>query len=135
MKLKRALARLAPVALAAAAASLLTASPASAISWDWGPYYDSSKGVKVYFEEKGDRLKVCDIKSDGKWVMAWVDVQGGKSIYLADTKNDGKCRYSKASDSSYYNLPEKKWIEITPCTSTGNMCDTTGKTRSFYNDH
>lgn len=56
------------VAAAGGTAAVLATTPAHALNWDWGPWYSGDSGDKggvAYFEEHGDRLKVCDIDSDG----------------------------------------------------------------------
>ena len=136
MRIKAMLARSLPLAAMALATAMLgTGSASAATDWDWGPYYNSSRGAKVYFEEHGDKFKVCDIKSDGQRALVWVtDSSNHYLLDLSDSKNDGKCTYSSASMGGIYNLPEKK-LEITACVTVGNGCQFPGETYEIYNDH
>ncbi|MFD4140303.1 hypothetical protein [Streptomyces sp. NPDC058572] len=135
MNVKTVLARSLPVAAMVLASGALTTSPAAALDWDWGPYYSSGRGAKVYFEEHGDQFKVCDIKTDGYRAVVWVTTSSNRYLMdFSDSKNDGRCSYSKASDGSFYNLPENTWIEITACVTNGNGCQLPGTTYNIYND-
>ncbi|GAA2429303.1 hypothetical protein GCM10010191_48360 [Actinomadura vinacea] len=138
MKIKALLARVLPVAAVAMASVTLGSGTASAATWEYGPWNDETKGARAYFTKKGDHLKICDTKSDGRWAIAWVEVgEGSNARYrfdLPDTKNNGKCSYSKASMGGVYNLPEKKWIQVTVCRSVGNGCDNGARTYEIYNN-
>jgi hypothetical protein len=139
VNVKALLARVLPVAAVAMASVTLASGSASAASWEYGPWTDKTKGAKAYFTKKGDHLKICDTKNDKMWAVAWVEVgQGKKARYLfdlPDTKNNGKCHYSDASMGGRFNLPEKKWIQVTVCVSYGNGCASGARTYSIYNDH
>ncbi|MGH3118506.1 MAG: hypothetical protein ACRDP3_12760 [Streptomyces sp.] len=116
-------AKAALVAAALGGTLMVSMMPASAaIDWDYGPYYTtdaSPRSGKVYFEEYGDRVKICDTESDSNHVVVHVSV--GQSTYnhvysTMDGKNDGDCSYSYASDNSQaHNLPENRWIGIEIC--------------------
>ncbi|MET8448031.1 hypothetical protein [Streptomyces sp. NPDC005209] len=128
-----------------AAVSTLATTPASAIDWDWGPYYTvdaKPHGATMYFEERGDILKVCDTESDSKHAIAYVNMgtQDLDEMYtLTDWHNDGKCSYARASDGSWYNLPENRWYSLTICRAYNDTGDTQfsscSKYYRIYNDH
>ncbi|MET7605889.1 hypothetical protein ABZS96_25920 [Streptomyces avermitilis] len=125
--------RIALVAGAAVTAAVVATSPAAAITYGYGPWYDGTRGAKAYFEKTGDHLKICDVKTDGEYAWVYVyDETADKFRYSAsDTKNDGHCHYASAADGGYYNLPEKHWIWFT--VYSGRHQDD-GKTFKIYND-
>nr|WP_181412057.1 hypothetical protein [Streptomyces sp. F12] len=125
--------RLGLAATAAVSAAVVAASPAAAVTYGYGPWYDGLKGAKAYFAKTGDHLKVCDIKSDGEVAQVKVrDETMNAYLYtLKDTYNDGRCHYASAADGGVHNLPEKHWISFT--VQTGNyMFDS--KKFNIYND-
>ncbi|MEV0117919.1 hypothetical protein AB0H77_32560 [Streptomyces sp. NPDC050844] len=101
------------LAMGAVAVAMVPGS-AQAVDWDYGPLYDTGKHAAAYIEERGDYLKVCDTRSDGK--KAWVNVfdyYSGDLVYsLTDEKNDGKCSYRDASDGGKYNLAESHKFDV-----------------------
>ncbi|GLW44484.1 hypothetical protein Stsp02_01460 [Streptomyces sp. NBRC 14336] len=108
---------------------------AQALDWDHGPLYDTGKHAAAYIEEHGDRLKVCDTKTDGK--KAWVNVfdyYSGDLVYsLTDEKNDGKCSYRGASDGGKYNLAEYHKFDVIV---SHEPSDNSGSYHfQFLNDH
>lgn len=110
------LSRIGLLAGATVAAAAMATSPAAALTYGYGPWYNGAqRGAVAYFEKHGDHFKVCDIKSDGRYATIYVYDETAKryQMSLSDTKNDGKCHYSSAADGGYYNLPEKHWFKIT----------------------
>jgi hypothetical protein len=72
-----------------AAATAIT-SPTAAVTYDYGPWYNSNRAARAYFEPHGD----------------YITAQRHQ-MWLGDTYNDGKCAYSNAGDGGSHNLPEK----------------------------
>lgn len=132
MKTKLA-ARIALVTGAAITAAVVATSPAAAITYGYGPWYDGLKGAVAYFEKTGDHLKVCDVKADGNNAQVIVDDETtGEYLYtLTDTKDDGHCHYASAADGGVHNLPEKHWISFKVYTGD-YMFD--GKKYEIYNN-
>ncbi|MER6353076.1 hypothetical protein ABT186_14830 [Streptomyces sp. NPDC001634] len=125
--------RIGMVAVAAVSATVVATSPAAAITYGYGPWYDGTKGAVAYFEKHGDHIKVCDIKSDGDyaWVYVYDETKKEFRYSLTDTKNDGKCHYASAADGGWYDLPEKHWFMIT--VHNGNW-DSKAKSFEIYNN-
>ncbi|MGW7258885.1 hypothetical protein [Streptomyces sp. NPDC054834] len=110
------LSRIGLLAGATVTAATVATSPAAAITYGYGPWYNGSqRGAVAYFEKHGDHFKVCDTKSDGRYATIYVYDETAKryQMSLSDTKNDGKCHYSSAADGGYFNLPENHWFQIT----------------------
>ncbi len=116
---------------AVSTAAIVATSPAAAITYGYGPWYDGLRGAKVYFEKHGDHVKICDIKTDGERARVVVAALGETRYELADTKNDGKCRYASAANGGDYNLPENQWITFRVYTGF-YIFD--GKQYQVYND-
>jgi hypothetical protein len=65
--------------------------------------------VRVYVEEHGDVISVCDVKANGR--AAWVKVFAGKysetaAYEMTVNGGAGSCETRRASDGSKYNLKE-----------------------------
>ncbi|WP_406453170.1 hypothetical protein OG782_20975 [Streptomyces sp. NBC_00876] len=102
-------------AVALAGLSSVTASPATAAEAPTGINWDhtwNGKGVRVYVEEHGDYISVCDTAANGHSAFVTVDdVDLNISHYKAKvTTGKGTCVTHKASQGGRYNLHE--WSEI-----------------------
>ncbi|MFJ3235964.1 hypothetical protein [Streptomyces sp. NPDC086787] len=134
MRMKYA-ARMALAAGAAVTAGVVGASPAAAITYGYGPWYNENKGAVAYFEKHGDHIKICDIKSDDMYANIYVYDKTAKrfQVDLSDTKNDGHCHYSSAADGGSFNLPENHWFEMTVSVTRGGGSERY-KTYEIYNN-
>lgn len=101
----------AAVAVAAAGAMLAGGATAAnaAVKWDhhwhWG-------GQSAYVKERGDIIKICDIKRDGN--PAFVSVLWGKG-HEYDVKvpgGYGKCITHRASQGRYFNPREGAVVRL-----------------------
>ncbi|MFE7038511.1 hypothetical protein ACFU9X_03390 [Streptomyces atratus] len=131
----RIMGRVSLVGIAALTAGVMASSPAAAISYGYGPWYNPTKGAKAYFEKHGDHIKICDIKTDGSkaLVQVWDTKYDREQARLTDSFNDGKCSYSSAAKGGKYNLPENRWFEFLICIenkSGGGQCNS----YNIYND-
>ncbi|MDT0382561.1 hypothetical protein RM572_27770 [Streptomyces sp. DSM 42041] len=128
------------VAAVAGSASVLAIAPAHAVNWDWGPWYEKyagyDAGATAYFEEHGDRLKLCDTSTDG--YRAHVRVESNRTSNLvyrfSDTYDNGRCSYIDANDRSYSNLRENTWYTIWVGEGTSSVTRN-WKPYEIYNDH
>lgn len=130
-----------PVAAMGLGAMMMAATPATAIDWDHGPWAstDASPGAKAYFEEHGDRVKICDTDSDS--YAALVEVYEGRNDLVErysiwDSRDDGRCTYADASTDQYSNLRENRWHTFRVCKVRPSDWDT--KNCKYYravNDH
>lgn len=100
-------------ALAVAAAIVATPGSAFAAStpsdgWD---HAFTATGVKVYVEEYGDVVRVCDTSANGVAARAtlWVSSQ---LQYEITAGGSGSCSTARASDGDWWNLPEGEVIDI-----------------------
>ncbi|MEU5476888.1 hypothetical protein [Streptomyces mirabilis] len=134
MNLKRA-GRIGLVAGAVVAAAVIPTSPAAALNYGYGPWYNSSKGAVAYFEKHGDHIKICDVKTDGWYANIYIYDETAKrfQIDLSDTKNDGHCHYSSAADGGYFNLPENHWFKMTVNVTRGGGSERI-KSYEIYNN-
>ncbi|MFD6281952.1 hypothetical protein ACFWFI_41310 [Streptomyces sp. NPDC060209] len=107
--------RTAAALLGAAALTGLTTvtapSAGAAINWD---HTYSGTGVKVYVEEHGDIITVCDTSANGH--SAWVavmDITDNIDHYkLKASGGKGTCATHKASQGGRYNLGEYSRIAL-----------------------
>lgn len=99
------------MALAAAATLMVSAGSASAqpdpgINWD---HTFEASGVRVYVEEYGDIISVCDTKSNGH--AAEVQVRATDvwpyDYEMTASGGVGSCKTHQASDGAKYNLSER----------------------------
>ena len=108
MRTRRILSGLGTAALAATA-SLASATPASAATWDeWMYTDDSDSGGVVRFRADGDVVQLCDIDADGARVNLEVynTSQGGRWQYGLKVGGNGNCIEARASFGGPYNLRE-----------------------------
>ncbi|MFJ5779031.1 hypothetical protein [Streptomyces sp. NPDC093094] len=81
------------------------------IVWD---HTYTGTGVKVYVEEHGDIVSVCDTSANGH--SAWVavsDITNNISGYkLTVTGGKGSCATHRASDGTRYNMEENARIAL-----------------------
>ncbi|WP_329483112.1 hypothetical protein OG555_13045 [Kribbella sp. NBC_01484] len=119
-------------ALSATAAALTAGSafanePPDGIVWD---HTYTAPGVKVYVEEHGDYVEVCDTSKNG--YSAWVEVYLGITKYrLTASSGVGTCEWESASD---VDLPENVDI-LLHFDGRGHDVDHPDGVESFYNDH
>lgn len=125
----------------AAAAVVTTITPATAMAWDYGPYYTTDggrRGGAVVFEKHGDKLKVCDRSADGHSVKATVAY--GETdldeVYKEWVRGNGNCASVDASDGVPWNLKENRWIAVNVCRAQGIEIDYLDCSRWYhiYND-
>jgi hypothetical protein len=97
----------------------MTASPASADTLPGGIDWDhtwSTTGAKVYVEEHGDYVSVCDTVANGDSASATVwKVAGGllyKQYTITVTSGAGSCVTRSASDGGVYNLTEGSSFQV-----------------------
>jgi hypothetical protein len=79
------------IALGGALATIMaTALPAQAANSGW--WYNPTHGARAYFSDAGDRLTVCDVKTDSYEAVVWLESSGGAYAgRVYDTFNNGKC--------------------------------------------
>ena len=95
---------LAAATIAATPSSASADEPPGGIVWD---HTYSAPGVKVYVEEHGDIISVCDTVANGH--SAWVTVTNYAShvSYLSEvTAGAGSCKTHQASQGGVYDMPE-----------------------------
>jgi len=94
---------IAAVTLMATAGNAAAGEPPPGINWD---HTLTAEGVRVYVEEHGDIISVCDAKANGR--AAWVQVFVGESAAyeMTVTEGAGSCETRRASDGGKYNLRE-----------------------------
>ena len=73
--------------------------------------YNSTKAAKGWFTDSGDKLTVCDIKTDGEKAVLWIwnrDSFHPIEWYVADRFNDGHCTTKTSpivlSPRTYYDI-------------------------------
>ncbi|MCX0244367.1 hypothetical protein [Streptomyces drozdowiczii] len=123
----------------AATALLMGGATASAqtepgIDWDhiFNPYSPNpSSGARVYVEEYGDIISVCDTAKDGKSATVEVSEDGytDSGYTMTVSSGYGTCKTHRASDGGKYNLDEKNYVFL-KFWAKGD--DSYG---DFYNDH
>ncbi|MFF3765758.1 hypothetical protein ACFYYR_16960 [Streptomyces sp. NPDC001922] len=100
----------------ASAALAMTAGGASAAGWDhsFGPNISGSSGVRVYVQERGDIVKLCDTKKDGYSAELEVGEDGysGSSYGMSVTTGAGTCKTHRAADGAKYNLDENNGVSF-----------------------
>ncbi|MDT0455516.1 hypothetical protein RM550_07155 [Streptomyces sp. DSM 41527] len=100
----------------ASAALAMTAGSASAAGWDhiFGPNVEGSSGVRVYVQEHGDVVKLCDTKADGysAQLEVYEDGYSNASYYMTVTTGAGTCKTHRASDGAKYNLDENNGVSF-----------------------
>ncbi len=97
--------------MAAAATLMVSAGSASAYTdpgINWDHTYEAS-GVRVYVEEYGDIISVCDTKSNGHAATVQVRATDVWPYDYEMTASDGvgTCKTHQASDGATYNLSER----------------------------
>lgn len=127
-------------ATALAAATLMmsgataSAQPDPGIDWDhiFNPNSPTGSGVRVYVEEYGDIVSVCDSAKDGKSATAVVTDLGyspSREYSMTVSSGYGTCKTHRASDGGKYNLHEKNYVAITYwAKGEDNYAE-------YYNDH
>jgi hypothetical protein len=115
-------ARVAAVLSAGALAVLAFNGTASASPEPPGDGWDhtwtgASGDFKVYVEEHGDRISVCDAKADGYSPTVWVGPGTGETTRYSFkvTGGNGSCATKSASNGGKYNLPEGSKFTVTAC--------------------
>ncbi|MFJ3365809.1 hypothetical protein [Streptomyces anthocyanicus] len=81
------------------------------INWD---HTYSGTGVKVYVEEYGDVISVCDTSANGHSAWVWVGDSTNNIDHYKLTASSGKgsCATRRANDGSRYNLREYSRIAL-----------------------
>ncbi|TRV73756.1 hypothetical protein FKN01_26385 [Streptomyces sp. 130] len=122
----------------AATALMMSGTTASAqtepgINWDhiFNPNSPTGSGVRVYVEEYGDIVSVCDSAKDGKSATAVVTDLGysGREYSMTVSSGYGTCKSHRASDGGVYNLHEDNYVAITYWAKGGDNY------AEYYNDH
>ncbi|GAB3566387.1 hypothetical protein GCM10027445_13160 [Amycolatopsis endophytica] len=138
--MKRRKAALAATTLAIAATVALTgigtASAAPTPPGDsWDHVWTAKDGTaKLYVEEHGDLISICDTKANGDsaHVHVYVGVNGPLRYTARATGGKGNCSVHSASQGGKYNLPEtnqKIYLWFGGDNSSGDTM------ASFFNDH
>ncbi|MER7109474.1 hypothetical protein [Streptomyces sp. NPDC000229] len=123
-------------AMACAAVTLVvSAGNASAeetpgISWD---HVFSAEGVRVYVEEHGDIISVCDTKANGHSAVVQVRATDvwPYNYEMRVTAGNGSCKTHRASDGATYNLTEGREVDLWFDGNGGTFDGSAG----FTNDH
>ncbi|MFF3174700.1 hypothetical protein ACFVQ0_19010 [Streptomyces sp. NPDC057900] len=123
----------------AAAALMMSGATASAmpdpgIDWDhiFNPNSDGpASGVRVYVEEYGDIVTVCDTAKDGESAHVLVtDLSVTNRQYsMTVSSGYGTCKTHRASDGGVYNLHENAYVSLTYWAKGGDSY------AEYYNDH
>nr|WP_206314768.1 hypothetical protein [Streptomyces coryli] len=120
------------------AAAALTMSTGTASAYpdpgiDWDHIYETT-GARVYVEEYGDYISVCDTKANG--ASAYVSVMeigySDPSYSMTASGGVGTCKSHRASDGAKYNLNENGTV-VLDYVGTGNWSDYVES--EFFNDH
>nr|WP_202514827.1 MULTISPECIES: hypothetical protein [unclassified Streptomyces] len=110
-----------------------SAQPDPGIDWDhiYNPNSPTGSGVRVYVEEYGDIITVCDSAKDGESATVWVSEDGyiDAGYSMTVSSGYGTCKTHRASDGGKYNLHEKNYVELTFFAKGSDNYAT------FYNDH
>jgi hypothetical protein len=115
-------------ALMATAGNAAAEEPPGGIVWD---HTYEAPGVRVYVEEHGDIISVCDTKANGHSARIEVGKDDWPLAYeMAARGGAGTCETHRASDGWRYNLMERVNIQLA---FDGNGGNDTWKL--FYNDH
>lgn len=101
---------------ALAVSAVIVAAPGGAFAaetpsggWD---HVFTATGVKVYVEEYGDKVRVCDTSANGVGATASVFISSQLQYTIKDGKSDGSCDSVSASEGGVWNLPEGATIDI-----------------------
>ncbi|MGW7276266.1 hypothetical protein ACWGH5_37915 [Streptomyces sp. NPDC054864] len=100
---------------AMAVVAAIAVAPGSAFAADTASGWDhvfTATGVKVYVEENGDKVRVCDTSANGVGATAAVFISSQLQYTLKDSKSGGSCASTSASDGAWWNLPEGDLIDI-----------------------
>nr|WP_240929904.1 hypothetical protein [Streptomyces coryli] len=94
-----------------------SAYPDPGFDWDhiFGINSDTpASGVRVYAEENGDYISVCDTAKDGysAKVIVGEDGYSGDSYGMTASGGKGTCKTHKASDGARYNLEENNGVSL-----------------------
>ncbi|MEO3822898.1 hypothetical protein [Actinomadura sp. B10D3] len=126
----------------AAAAIMATGGTASADEPPGGIVWDhkwSATGIRVYVEEHGDIVSICDSSANGHSAKAYVSAYYGghhnpsQEYFMKAANGYGSCKTHRASEGGVYNLPEGAAWEIAinyDGDGDGNYAQ-----RRFINDH
>ncbi|MFC7304209.1 hypothetical protein ACFQVC_08295 [Streptomyces monticola] len=127
---RRAAAALLGAAALTGMATVTAPSAGAAAGWD---HTYSGTGVKVYVEERGDIVRVCDTSANGH--SAWVAVMDNDNnidhYKLKAAGGKGSCATNRASEGGRHNLAEYSRIALNFEGKGGNGSYYV----SFVNDH
>jgi hypothetical protein len=70
---------------------------------------DANPGAVGYFHHSGDKLRVCDVQTDGYTAYVGMQYNGRTVMLLEDTTNNGRCV------STTVNVPEGRRVRIQVC--------------------
>jgi hypothetical protein len=70
---------------------------------------DSNPGGVGYFNHSGDKLRVCDVQTDGYTAYVGMQYNGRLVMMLEDRSNNGRC------PSETVNVPEGGRVRIQVC--------------------
>ena len=120
----------------ALAAATIATTPGSASAADtppginWDHIY-SATGVKVYVEEHGDIISVCDTVANGHSASVKVTAPVGTWTYTSTvTAGAGSCKTHQASEGGAYDMPEGHYIDLDYVGDGGSL-----RYSTFLNDH
>ncbi|KAB2385926.1 hypothetical protein [Actinomadura montaniterrae] len=122
---------LAAAAIMATAGNASASEPPDGIVWDHTYSYSTVPGVKVYVEEHGDIVSVCDTSANGHSATVRVEDRVGYTYLLVADNGKGSCDSAQASDGGQYNLFEGDTIGLH---MTGDG-DYSSAYPTFVNDH
>jgi hypothetical protein len=118
-------------ALAIAAATLMATAGSAAADppRDWDHVHEAT-GVRIYFEEHGDIVSVCDAKANGHSASVIVYAPEPHFAYkMTVSTGAGTCKSHRASDGGKYNL-EEQFVRLNFDGNGGGPASV-----QIYNDH
>jgi hypothetical protein len=99
----------AAAAVVAAPSAAFADEPPGGITWD---HVYTATGVKVYVEEYGDIISVCDTSANGHSADADIYADGYFGYGITVSAGAGSCVTRRASDGGLHDLPEGSNIRI-----------------------
>lgn len=96
-----------------------------------GPFDDPAG--RMWFNEYGDVVTLCDIDDDGEKPILHValDDPYGRDRYTMVVGGEGRCITRKAAMGGRYNLPENRRIGFLICVYPDGYC----RAKTWLNDH
>ncbi|WP_329483113.1 hypothetical protein OG555_13050 [Kribbella sp. NBC_01484] len=105
------------------------AEPPDGIVWD---HTYTAPGVKVYVEEHGDIISVCDTSKNGYAAWVLVTDRVGVQFQITARNGVGSCETTQADDGLLHDLYEGDRIDLH---LDGDGDEPGGAYEAFVNDH